>query len=203
MDQWIAPGSHPLFPTVPGGENIDFHLALYGIQSPINIGMILRVTETYHVSTHIFDENAVLQNPDKLKTVKDFSTGAFDRRPPNFLTGKDDLLHLAHRGRIICTSIEAGATPLNRFIWRENDIVLLGNEYDGLPESLMANADALLHIPMPPGWTPKSKSHSPIDPNRTETVSRDGTPNLNVAMSAGIICYAHHLEKLRVNARPT
>ena len=48
---------------------------LYGLQSPINIGMILRVAETYRFHVAIYDPFCLLDHPDKLRTISDFSCG--------------------------------------------------------------------------------------------------------------------------------
>jgi tRNA G18 (ribose-2'-O)-methylase SpoU len=69
-------------------------------------------------------------------------------------------------------------------------LIAVGNEYDGLPDDLVASADASVRISMGDVWTPKPQSHNPIDAARTAPVARDGKPNLNVAIAAGIICHA-------------
>jgi tRNA G18 (ribose-2'-O)-methylase SpoU len=83
------------------------------------------------------------------------------------------------------------------------DVCALGNEYDGLPDEMLARADVVLNVPMPQIWTPKPKSFNPIDATRTKAVARDGQPNLNVAMSAGIICYAAFVCWLEREPAPT
>ncbi len=45
-------------------------------------------------------------------------------------------------------------------------------------------------------WTPKPRSISPIDPARVAPVTRDGEPNLNVAVAGAIICYAAYLQAI-------
>ena len=46
-------------------------LLLYGLQSPINIGMILRVAETYEFRVSIYDPHRVLESGE-VRTIKDF-----------------------------------------------------------------------------------------------------------------------------------
>src|SRR5215204_4067877 len=46
-------------------------LLLYGLQSPINIGMILRVAETYQFRVSIYDRHRVLEDAVKFGTIKD------------------------------------------------------------------------------------------------------------------------------------
>ena len=165
-------------------------LLLYGLQSPINIGMILRVAETYQFRVSIYDRHRVLEDVQKFGTIKDFACGAATRW--GYRTIEDDaaLTQALHGRRLVATSIERDTSALPSHRFQAGDMFALGNEYDGLPDDLVARADEVLNIPMPQVWTPKPKSLSPIDPTRTASVARDGQPNLNVAMSAGIICYA-------------
>jgi tRNA G18 (ribose-2'-O)-methylase SpoU len=86
--------------------------------------------------------------------------------------------------------------PLRDFIFEPGDVVFLGNEYDGLPSTMIGSADATLYVPLPPGYLPKKRSHSPIDPERPVPVVQNGIPNLNVAMAATIICYEMYTQRM-------
>jgi tRNA G18 (ribose-2'-O)-methylase SpoU len=180
--------SYEMNPSAPK-ESSGLRLLLCGLQSPINIGMILRVAETYRFDVAVYDQYGVLDDPDKLNTVKDFSCGAATRRPWQKIADDAGLDRLLAGRRLVATSIDSGSCPLPRHPFIRGDVVALGNEYDGLPDHMIARAGSILHIPMPPGWAPKPKALRPIDPARSG-VARDGQPSLNVAMAAAIICYA-------------
>jgi tRNA G18 (ribose-2'-O)-methylase SpoU len=169
---------------------------LYGLQSPINIGMILRVAETYQFRVSIFDQHRVLDDPEKFGTINDFACGAVSRWGFRILSDEPDLIQMLEGRRLVSTSIDPEACALPTYRFRSGDLFALGNEYDGLPDTVVDRADTALHIPMPPGWTPKPKSRNPIDPTRKGPVARDGQPNLNVAMTAGILCYASMASRL-------
>lgn len=166
---------------------------LYGLQSPTNIGMILRVAETYRFRVSIYDPFGVLNYPDKLRTITDFSCGALRRRGFRDLADDAAIAPILRGRRLIATSIVPTSCALPDFGFCRGDIFALGNEYDGLPAPLLSRADAVLHIPMPAGFSPKPKALQPIDPDRTTPVARDGQPNLNVAMTAGILCYTAYV----------
>jgi tRNA G18 (ribose-2'-O)-methylase SpoU len=168
---------------------LDLGLVVYAVQSPTNIGMILRVAEAYGMAVSIFDPHGVLAEPEKRKTIEDFSCGSLRRRGFALLSRPQDVLAARAGRRLIVTSIVAGGSPLPATEFRSGDLIVLGNEYDGVPPEMLAEADVSLHIPMPDVWMPKPASWYPIDPSKS-SVARDGTPNLNVAMSAAIICYA-------------
>jgi tRNA G18 (ribose-2'-O)-methylase SpoU len=176
----------------PDQAGSGIRLVLWGIQSPINFGMLLRVAETYRVGVAAF-------GPDlsQSSTVRDFACGALERAGYSRVDDVAALQAWRGDGRLIATSIEHGAQPLPDFRFAPGDVVALGNEYDGLPHELEHHADCRLIIPMAAVWTPKPRSASPIDPSRTAPVARDGTPNLNVAMAGAIICYAAHAQALR------
>ena len=163
---------------------------LYGLQSPINIGMILRVAETYRFRVSIYDHYGVLARPEALRTIEDFSCGALLRRGFGVLNDHAALDVFLEGKRLVSTAIDPNACALPAYEFRPGDVFALGNEYDGLPEPIVARADTVLNIPMPSGWTPKPVSLNPIDPARKDPVARDGRPSLNVAMTAAILCYA-------------
>jgi tRNA G18 (ribose-2'-O)-methylase SpoU len=169
---------------------LHFELLLYGLQSPVNIGMILRVAETYGFRISIYDQHRVLDDSAKLATISDFACGAVTRRGFHAIKNEAELIGMFRGRRLIATSIERTAISLADHRFESGDVYVLGNEYDGLSDDFLGQADLLLTIPMPQVWTPKPKSLKPIDPTRNRAVARDGQPNLNVAISAGIICYA-------------
>src|SRR5262249_24352316 len=153
------------------GQELPLELLLFGVQSPINIGMSLRVAETYGFGVTIFDRHGVLDDPEKLKTIEDFSCGSLSRRGVAHLSKEAELSRHCAGRRIIVTSILPGACALPGLRFQPRDIIVLGNEYDGIPGSFLATADLQLHIPMPHIWTPKPTSWYPIDPTRTAPVS--------------------------------
>jgi tRNA G18 (ribose-2'-O)-methylase SpoU len=166
-------------------------LLLWGLQSSINFGMLLRVAETYRVPVGALGTNLAAST-----TARDFACGALERIGFAHFTDGDAALAWPGAGRLIATSIERGAEPLSRFRFAPGDVVVLGNEYDGLPAEVQKRADCALMIPMADVWTPKPRSANPIDPTRTAPVARDGAPNLNVAVAGAIICYAAYVQAM-------
>jgi tRNA G18 (ribose-2'-O)-methylase SpoU len=162
-------------------------LFLNSLQSPINIGMALRVAETYSTPVIIYDPTGVLDDDAKRKTISDFACGALQRCGYQLIARAEDVFDLG--GRVIATTIEPPSIGLPGFVFRPGDIVAIGNEYDGLPADFAARAETAVRIPMADVFTPKPASYTPIDAGRAAPVSRDGKPNLNAAMSAGIIVY--------------
>jgi tRNA (cytidine/uridine-2'-O-)-methyltransferase len=166
-------------------------LLLWGIQSPINFGMILRVAETYRVPVAAVGAERTLTS-----TTSDFACGALERA--GFARLADAAAVRAWQGnaRLIATSIARDAAALPDFRFQPGDVVVLGNEYDGLAPEIASSADARIVIPMADVWTPKPRSKNPIDPSRTAPVAHDGEPNLNVAMAGGIVCYAAYVQAM-------
>lgn len=164
-------------------------LLLWCLQSPINIGMILRVAESFCFEVLLRDAHGVMDDTRKCETISDFACGALARRGVTHL-GDDALAQLRGRGRLIATDIEGTTASLPDYRYRPGDVFILGNEYSGLPAEITAAADEVLSIPMPAGWTPKPDALRPIDALRTSSVARNGMPSLNVAMTAGIVCYS-------------
>lgn len=170
-------------------------LLLWGLQSPINTGMILRIAEAYHFSAWSRDSFGVLADAEKRKTIGDFSCGALDRRGITILP--EDFRASSFSGRIVATTIEGETESLEAFQFLPGDVIALGNEYDGLPAEFCEAADVRLRIPMAATWMPKAASSAPIDSTRQGPAAREGQPSLNVAISAGIICFAAYAGWLR------
>ena len=59
-----------------GYETLGLELLLYGLQSPVNIGMILRAAEAFRFAVSILDQYGVLVDAAKLSTLQDFACGA-------------------------------------------------------------------------------------------------------------------------------
>ncbi|MDE3036829.1 MAG: hypothetical protein KGJ21_00025 [Pseudomonadota bacterium] len=84
---------------------------------------------------------------------------------------------------------------LPQFSFHSEDVILLGNEYDGLPAHIIEECDSTMYIPLPQAVLYKPQSFSPIDPVRSRSVAQNGIPNLNVAMTASIISYNMYLQQ--------
>jgi tRNA G18 (ribose-2'-O)-methylase SpoU len=183
-----------------GFAALRLELLLYGLQSPINIGMILRVAEAYQFRVSILDPGGVLDDPQKFQTIKEFACGAVGRRDFRRLERASSLAEIRHGRRVVATLIDPKALTPAECGFQADDLIVLGNEYDGLPSDVVAAADVCLHVPMAPVWMPKEPSHNPIDPTRRAPVARDGQPSLNVAVTAGIVCYSAYSTWLAENA---
>ncbi len=187
---------HPRSARDAGGErsegysSADLGLVLFGLQSPINIGLILRIAEAYQFAVNILDQHRVLDDPSKLRTVSDFACGALPRRGFHRLDSPESLAGLRQGRRLVATSIGQTALPLPDYQCEPGDLIVFGNEYDGLPDDVVGGADVIIQVPIPVVWMPKQDSYQPIDPLRTTPVARDGQPSLNVAVTAGIVCYS-------------
>lgn len=167
-----------------------FHgaLTLVNLQSPINIGMLLRVGEMYRRQVFISDIHNVFSSRTSRQTISDFAVGALQRLDIGWAE-RNDLSTLAtpNGSRMLGTDSTQSAQNAFDFDWRVTDNIVLGNEYDGLGETMLT-LDHVLTIPMPEGYYPKPRSYDPIDPNRSRRVANEGTPSLNVAMAGTALC---------------
>ena len=160
---------------------------LHSLQSPINVGMILRSAEVYEQAVMILDTHKLMRGA-KLEIVADFACGALGRRPPIVETRLAACLDRV-KGRLIGTGFGPNATPLQHMSWKPGDCVIFGNEYDGLAIDDIQGLQSAVWVPTPDKYLPKPRSINPIDPGRTESVRNDGGTSLNVAATAAIIAY--------------
>ncbi|MFZ2619821.1 MAG: TrmH family RNA methyltransferase [Alphaproteobacteria bacterium] len=180
-------------------KQLPVNLMLYDIQSAVNYGQIFRTCEMFQIWLQIYDPRKNMSNHEKMKTISDFSCGAFTRFQDVFV--EDFVAYKAKRngGRIIATCLREDAIPLPEFSFEPGDTVLMGNEYDGLPADVIANADATLYIPLPMAVVAKPISFTPIDKQRgKDAVNQNGVPNLSVSIAAGLVAYAIHLQRMEM-----
>ncbi|MDP5220240.1 TrmH family RNA methyltransferase [Ruegeria sp. 2205SS24-7] len=162
-------------------------ILLCGLQSPINIGMILRTAELFGWEVQLCDRFGVMGSSDNVDTIRDFSCGALDRGTLATIAGSFDGLELTKANRLIAASGSPDATPHREMKWRKGDWLLIGNEYDGLPDEARAISNIEIRIPVPNGYFVKPPSNSPIDQIRQLPPSRHGEPSLNASVATGII----------------
>jgi len=146
---------------VPHHERAMIRLALYQPDIAANAGAILRLGACLGVPVHIIHpagfalsdrtlRRAGMDYLDRAERVEHVDWAAF-----GIWAGKDG-------GRLVALTTR-GETRLPDFAFRPNDILLLGRESAGLPEPVLAGAEARLRIPL-----------------------RETARSLNVAVAAGI-----------------
>lgn len=178
-------------------DRIDCTIVLNGLQSAVNIGRVIRTCEVFQVKVGVYDPTGVMQDAEKNKVISDFACGAVERTDLVDVGDLSDIEHvksLKKRGRLIATCVGQDAIDLPNFTFQPGDMVVIGNEYDGLSQEFIDVADAKLFIPMPEVWVPKPKSFYPIDPSRQEEVAQNGLANLSASTSANIISYNIYLQ---------
>lgn len=162
------------------------NLMLYGLQSPVNLGLILRSSEVYQWRVVIIDIFDVLESSKNVGVIRDFSCGAWDRCHPMMLDKETDFGRVSC-GSLIATTTETTAKSHADFTWNNDDTLIVGNEYDGLPDHVMDIVDYAINVRLPSAHLPKPQSHSAIDPSRNVPPAFDGRPSLNVAITSSII----------------
>ncbi len=121
-------------------------VVLAALQDPGNLGTILRSAEA-------FDAHAVLSLPGTVsawnpKAVR-ASAGSLFRLPLLTVTVEDCVARL-HAARVkIWTTAVHGAQEADRIDLTEPVALLIGNEGNGVPEAIAAQADGALTIPCP------------------------------------------------------
>jgi tRNA G18 (ribose-2'-O)-methylase SpoU len=167
------------------------HFLLDGLQSPINIGKCSRTAEIFGIDLYVHDPRGLTKNPQSLQTISDFSCGAWERRTNHMVSDLHSFIKTYKNGRRVATCLQEDAVRLRDFQFADGDLIIFGNEYDGVDSEIIKSADAKVYIAMPELSLPKPHSNKPIDPSRSSDVNQNGIPNLNVAVAAGIVGYAY------------
>ena len=126
-------------------------LALFQPDIPQNTGTLLRLGACLNVPLDIIEPCGFVFSEKALKRAgMDYLDFADYRRHDSwadFLAYRD--AHSDEYGRIVLLTTHA-SEPYTQFQFRPNDIILMGRESAGVPETVHNKADARLLIPMNP-----------------------------------------------------
>lgn len=157
------------------------NILLYAPEYRPNLSNMIRSAEFFGFrKIYIWDKNELLSPPKNKATRADmnhmarvWTAGAIEF--VEIIELKDVVGFLKkYTGRALATVIDEKATPLAEFQFKENDLILMGSEKDGLPDSIVGHCDAAIHLP--------ALGH---------------TDCLNVSVSLGIFLYAAQQQKKR------
>ncbi|PCI41517.1 MAG: tRNA methyltransferase [Rhodospirillaceae bacterium] len=124
-------------------------LALYQPEIPQNTGTLLRTAACLTVDVDIIEPCGFVFSDKHLKRAgMDYLDLAKVERLNDWEAFQD--LRQNQEGRRLVLLTTKGAVPYTDFEFRENDVLLLGNEGSGVPESVHNTVDARIIVPMSP-----------------------------------------------------
>lgn len=121
-------------------------LVLAGLQDPGNLGTILRSGEAFGASGVICLPGTV--SPWNSKAVR-AAAGSLFRLPVLAVTAEECFLRLREAGVKIFTTALRGAAPADAVDLAEPVALLIGNEGNGVPAEIAAEAGAAITVPCP------------------------------------------------------
>lgn len=122
-------------------------LALYQPDIPQNCGTLLRLAACLAVPVDLIEPFGFLWEDKRLRRAGlDYAVLASVTRHSSW-----EAFRCARAQRLVLLTT-AGTTPHTDFAYHTDDILLLGRESAGVPESVHAAADARLAIPLSPGF---------------------------------------------------
>ena len=127
-------------------RDINCHIALDGIRSLYNVGSIFRICEAAGFSSIILGHTLGKDHPGVQKTAMGAEKWV-DQEMTADLAGC--LLQKKKAGfRIIGIETVQTARAFHEFPWRDNTILVFGNEEYGISSHVLAVCDGFVHIPM-------------------------------------------------------
>lgn len=121
-------------------------LALFQPAIPQNVGACIRLSACFGVGLHVIEPTGFRFDDRAMKRA------ALDYGPLSHMTRHADW-HAFQRdrgdGRLVLFTTR-GATSLDAFAFRPDDVLLFGSEPSGAPEHVHAAADARVVIPIRP-----------------------------------------------------
>ena len=124
-------------------------LALAGVRDPGNLGAIIRSAVAFGFSKIFLSSDCVeVTNP---KTVRAAMGGVFS---VGFYTVSDFATFIKSaqdvERRVLAAELRAGAIPLSEIGLRTDDVIVIGNEGQGIPTDVSALCDASVYVPISP-----------------------------------------------------
>ncbi|MGP8253526.1 MAG: TrmH family RNA methyltransferase [Terracidiphilus sp.] len=121
-------------------------LVLAGLQDPGNFGTILRSAEAFGATGIVALPGTVSAwNPKAVRA----SAGSVFRVPFIATTAEEAIPRLHGAGTKIYATLSSRAQPAPLVDWAQPAAIIIGNEGNGIPSSLVARADAAITIPCP------------------------------------------------------
>jgi len=121
-------------------------LVLAAVQDPGNLGTILRSAEAFGATGIVTLPGTVSAwNPKAVRA----SAGSVFRVPLVAATAEEAIPRLHASSARIYATLSSRAEPANLVDWAAPAAIIIGNEGNGIPGSLVARADAAITIPCP------------------------------------------------------
>ena len=118
-------------------------LALYEPDIPQNTGTLLRLAACFNLPVDIIEPCGFIFDDKRMRRAgMDYLNIVDYTRHDSW-----EKFYAQHKGRIVLLTTK-GAEPHHRFHFQASDILLLGRESAGVPDSVHHAADARLRIPM-------------------------------------------------------
>jgi len=153
---------------------------LVNLKYPENIGRIIRTNKVMSKDSKLFIYDPKNLYIKKYKDIKLTSVEISEELKPTMV--KDIYKFLKeYPGRVIATGFSKKATLLNKFRFRDSDLILLGNEHEGLPKKLFQYCQSSIIIPM--FGTPFKI------PKKFASFRGEKSLSLNVSIAHSIIAY--------------
>lgn len=152
-------------------------LVLAGLQDPGNLGTILRSAEAFGASGVVsLPETVSAWNPKAVRA----SAGSVFRVPLLAVSGRECFEELREAGAKILATAARAATPVERADLTGPVAFVIGNEGNGVPARLAAEADAAITIPCP----------GPVE-------------SLNAAVAASVLLYEAARQRATCASKPS
>jgi tRNA (cytidine/uridine-2'-O-)-methyltransferase len=124
-------------------------VALWQPERPHNMGALMRVCACLDVQLDVIEPAAFPLDERRVREAAlDYGRHARWQRFPD---GASFLAARRREGRRLVLLSTAGRAPYHRVAFRDDDVLLLGNERRGVPSEVHEAADLTVRIPMAPG----------------------------------------------------
>jgi tRNA (cytidine/uridine-2'-O-)-methyltransferase len=121
-------------------------LAVWQPDRPHNLGALVRLCACWGVPLDVVEPAAFALDDRRIREAAlDYGRHARWRR---FVNGDSFVTTRRGQGRRLVLLSTTGPVPYHHAVYGENDVLILGNERDGVPEWVHATADLRVRIPL-------------------------------------------------------
>jgi len=163
---------------------------LINTRSGINIGQMMRTSYVLGLENfYYYDPESAWLDETQVNAIRRYSRGAVDSPTIQKVDGDIKRFLKNYKGRKIVTALSETAVPLYKFEFKENDLVIFGNEILGIPQDLVDISDAQVIIPMRRFQKSVSEGGALVKSMGMNTIESD-SPCYSVSHAFAMVGYA-------------
>lgn len=119
---------------------IPFAFCMMQLESDFNIGTILRSANAFNFREGFYY--------GRKKFDRRGCVGVHNYTDFNYINDFDSLLKLKNKYKFVALEKTNSSIDIRKYQWKENSMIIIGEERSGIPQNVLDISDDVVHIPM-------------------------------------------------------